>query len=278
MVKRLAIFLFVGLACCCPVGSYEATDQNVLSDRPFDALSANERAKLRAYLDAQGARVDWPWTRVIKDDLDSDGKTDYLITVVLRQGGGTKGVRVFAIIQGLGADARFLTYSPENTSIRSFHTRRIVAIDFDGDGNKDIVERRSEDEEGYCLILKYDGQSLRKVFSTLGYSNDCSLIDLSGDGKLELVETTNEFQVPLDSRFLWQVVYEWRDGRWQPTPDAFTEFYRKKAQLYTKRLEGAREEAARYKEKTGKPNLLDEEIVKVMETYLARVKKFVGQK
>ena len=284
MMKQLTSMLLIGLASCYPSNASEISTERQRADISFEDLPSHERVKLRAYLDKQVARVSGGWTRVIKEDLDGDGKPEYVVTVELARDTGKKGVRVFAVVKDVEANTRLITYAPENTDPGLGKARKIFTVDFDGDGKKDVVEQRGypiggSSPERYCLILKYDGESLKKVYSAWAH-NDCSLVDLDGDGKLELIESTNEFQVPIHPRFLWPVVNQWRDGRWQPAPEAFPDFYQRKVQLYADRLELAREKAALSKDIFRESSLpdLNEEIVKVMETYLARVKKIVGQK
>jgi len=254
-----------------------AADRACQEKRDSQMPSASDLRRLSSFLESEGGKVDLPSTVIVKDDLDGDGSSEFVVPIILAEKEQSHGKHGLAVVRNLNSRPSLVTFFPENNDPGIRNRREIVTCDFDDDGTQDIVERRFYDigggeAEHFCLILKYHRRSLVPVYAHMSY-DDCALVDLDNDNVTELIESRNEFQIP--ALPYWPVIYRWRNGAWQDAQREFPDFYRSRLPKYMRALEHAYQAQKEYKEKTGEINELDQEIIGAMEVYIARIKSFL---
>ncbi len=242
-----------------------------------DGFSDTEKALVRTSIKAHGARLERTWSRILRADLDGDAKPEYVVTALIGDP-QERPKRIIAILRRTEHRDDWITHSPDNTRTGQWWKRRIYTIDFDGDGLEDIVDQRffhigGGEAERYALILKFDGKSLKPVYSNDSY-DVVRFEDLDNDAQVELIEITDEFGIPIG--VFWPVVYRWRNGKWVEDSASFPEFYAGKAAIYRAALRDAVESSALLEEKLGQPSWLHQGIIRAMEAYLTRVSEIVG--
>jgi len=108
-------------------------------------------------------------------DMDQDGKLDVLI--------GSRSGKIFRI----DADGRVVWEVPMSSKVSS----RVVLVDLDGDGNKELV---TKDDNGKVTVLNTSGAPLegwpQSTVPSLEWPFEVAAADLQGDGPREIFTTT----------------------------------------------------------------------------------------
>lgn len=228
---------------------------------------------------------------IVKSDLDGDGQVEYLMHLNFSWPASYFPGRVLALVieSKEGFQIRVVS-GPELSVMHREGDFGIVgvklrAIDFDGDGLKDIVETKilEEDPEDpkkdsyYSVIyknFKINGEMrFKDVYRKIAYDYP-RFEDLDKNGKLELLETVSEFRYETymsDPKWRWVNIYEW-DGRgFAKANEKHLGFYLKKEKEYKVLLKEAMEKDAGFKKK-GKQTIY-ETAVQAMEAYLKRIEE-----
>ncbi len=123
-------------------------------------------------------------------------------------------------------------------------------------------------------MLHNDGRKFTQVFSRQSFG-PVEVRDLDGDGKVELVEPTNEFKIFLDS-VLWPVVYRWERTGFREASSEFPEFYGKRLPDFRETHSAAKKKNLAFKEKRGKDNPIRVNIMRAMDVYIQRAQAISG--
>jgi hypothetical protein len=186
----------VGAIPTTPAGTAHPFDQDLDGDLDLMVIDCSDQPRFYRNNGA-GAFVDvtvgtMPYaggvacaTCVVTPDLDGDGDPDVLI-------GNRFGVEMALVNQG---DGTFWWWSGEITGSLSTAARRMVAVDVDGDGDRDLVMASSD---GPNLLLHWNGVDRFVDPDAVGgaqwfaraqsYPESGAMVDLDGDGRRDLVQ------------------------------------------------------------------------------------------
>jgi hypothetical protein len=239
----------------------------------------------------------FPNAVVVKEDLDGDGKVEYIADLIIKpaQPFYCGGVIAVMISKQDGFDIRVVSGPP------TFKYRLILNFafpDLDGDGMKEIAElyRLQENPENptfdasYSILYKNDGMGFHEIYRRLNY-DDLHFRDLNGDGKIEVLETRNETPISgkkegkkddyvpmgyLPPKWHWINVYEWDGSMLRMSNEKHLPFYLEQQKIYQKLNKEAKEKIAESREK-GKGNRMFEEAAKTLKYYIDRIEMMKGK-
>lgn len=209
------------------------------------------------------------YSQIVKDDLDGDGRSDFLANALSED----QREHVMALV-GAKDGYRCLASASATNDPGIRRQRKIFTVDFDGDGMKDVVDQHQYDLSGeeagfHAMVLKFTGESLDPVYSKDSFGA-LSFENLDADRSYELIEMTNEFKIPYDVAF-WPIVYQWNGERFAEASNKFPDFYAGRAAFYREILSEAVADNEKFLAKTGRENPVKLNIVRAMEAYLGRI-------
>ncbi len=247
-----------------------------LSMKWFGGFTKDEEREFVDYFDTVNREfVLFSLSQILKDDLDGDGRAEYVVNLLVEEPQPFYYGEVLAVVARERDTFKIIVVSGPNHTIKRH--RRMQLLDVTGDGLKEIIEQDSwgvhdEAPERLGVIYKNDDMRFRVVYKRNNY-DFLQFRDIKGDGPLEVLEKRREmpfgFYAGRDG--WWVNIYNWDGSGFQKTNSKHISFYIEKAKYYQGVLDGAIKSNERYKRKTGKDNPLDEKIIKAMREYLRRI-------
>ena len=243
-------------------------------------FTGDEKRQIMDYLVKSDEVVLYYGSQIIKHDLDGNETADFVITVKVKGSSGRYGGMEHIVVLRTINESLSLSTATKKAFCPGFAPgRKLSLMDIDDDGLKDIVDQRVYDigigqPENHTLVLHNDGRQFIQVFSRQSFG-PVDFQDLDGDGKVELVEPTNEFKIFLDS-VLWPVVYRWERTGFREASSEFPEFYGKRLPDFRETHSAAKKKNLAFKEKRGKDNPIRVNIMRAMDVYIQRAQAISG--
>ena len=213
-------------------------------------------------------------THVLREDLDGDGRTDYVLAPSARA--GQRGMPALLAVLRRGERSEVVRADQPAGDSGLPHRRELRALDIDGDGRKDVVDQH------HFFIGGGEPSAHAKVWRNtssgfqLAYARDSFAAvhfdDRDGDGLPELLDFTNEARLD-HANALWPVLYRWKVDRFVDSSSEFPDLYADRIERFTELLKYAEEQNADYRSKTGRDNDYYLTMISTMREYIKRAKQ-----
>lgn len=209
---------------------------------------------------------------VYKEDLDGDGRKEYIATLTIKPALPFHYGQVIALLipKEKGFTIRVVS-SPLHMWLGL--TVSIKFADIDGDGLKEIVEQRVQQEDPEnptyniydTVIYKNNGTTFLEIYRRRNYDH-LHFRDLNGDGRIEILETRNDTPVKtsekdriamdhVDQKWQWINIYEWDGIKLQMVNEKHLPFYIEKQKVYRELLEKTKKEIESGKKRGGEDDI-----------------------
>lgn len=236
-----------------------------------------EKQELINFFDDTDKELDiYSSTQVVKTDLDSDGRPEYVANLLFESQKPFHYGESLCFVSRNGNTFEVSIIGDPITDPGLRAMRRIQAIDIDGDGFKEVVDQRvyhiSGDEEASILavIFKNRGMTFRNVYRRYVYDY-LTFEDLDDDGRVEIMESINEFKLVRGGASNWINIYNWSGATLDRTSSKYPDFYMQKEEEYKKILSDSIAIMKQYRKKTGRNNPIYDDIINAMNSYLERI-------
>lgn len=237
-------------------------------------FTSGEKRQIANYLAKSDEFILYKGSYVIRDDLDGDDTADFVINLKVKGSTGRYGGMEHIVVLRMINESFSLSTATKKAFCPGFSPgRKLSLMDIDDDGLKDIVDQRVYDigigqPENETLVLHNDRRKFTQVFSRQSFG-PVEVQDLDGDGKVELVEPTNEFKIFWDS-VLWPVVYRWERTGFRDASREFSEFYGKRLPDFRETHSAAKKKNSAFKKKIGKDSPIYVNVMRAMDRYIQR--------
>lgn len=242
----------------------------------FGGVTKDEEKEFVDYFDTVNREfVLFSLSQILKDDLDGDGRAEYVVNLLVEEPQPFYYGEVLAVAARERDAFRVIVVSGPNHTIKRH--RRMQLLDVTGDGLKEIIEQDSwgahdEAPERSGVIYKNDDMRFRVVYKRNNY-DFLQFEDLDGKGTLEVLEKRREtpfgFYAGIDG--WWVNIYNWDGTGFEKTNSKYLSFYLEKAKYYQGVLDRSIKRNEKYKRKAGKDNLLEKNRIRAMREYLRRI-------
>lgn len=259
----------------------------VLFTKEETTFKKEEKTRLVDYVQNRPSGFGFkPNSVVYKEDLDGDGKVEYIATLVIRPAQPFHYGEVIAVLIPEQKGFKIRVVSPP-LHIGGGYIISLQFVDIDGDGLKEIVEQREDEGLGSydvfdSVIYKNDNMFIHEIYRRSNYDR-LSFADLNGDGQMEVLETRNETPIKtndpkrkameyFDPKWQWINIYNWDGMKLQLVNEKHLPFYIERQKIYRSLLETSKKEIESRKERK-LITIEDEEASETMKFYIDRIEK-----
>jgi len=242
-------------------------------------LTPQERHSVIEYVSRSDSDiVVFKGSTIVKHDLNGDAKDEYIVTGLVRSPSPARYGELVCVLNHSTSNYKMLCARDPD---RQTHPKRELTFrDITGDGVEEIIDQEAWGEDDaspghYAAVYRINGQVLDRLYSGDNYE-PLEVRQLDGQRTKQVLQYTRvvDFGYDAGSKGWWVNVLAW-DGKILGKSDCkFREFYAEKQKDYEEIKKKAIADNDRFRAKTGTDNELNEAIVKAMNDYLERIRKF----